>query len=189
MVPGVGGPAAELLGLLSSPVAQRRDDWFSDLERRLRELEGRVNGFHFDDLDQNEQFVSATFQASLAALKTHETAKLEALRNAVLNIAVARAPSADLQAIFLNFVDSFTPVHLQMLAHIANRGGVARPAAANAINNCVVQDLNNRGLLRDGRPYAARNRDYNDLLSEGDWDVNSLGSEFLRFISAPDVGR
>jgi hypothetical protein len=37
MIPFVGGVGSELLGLLSSPVAERRDDWFADLERRLRD--------------------------------------------------------------------------------------------------------------------------------------------------------
>ena len=32
-----------------------RDDWFSDLERRLRETEGRVEVFHFEDLSQNSE--------------------------------------------------------------------------------------------------------------------------------------
>jgi hypothetical protein len=66
MIPFVGGAGSELIGLLSSPVAQRRDDWFEDLARRLHDLEGRVAGFKFDDLANNEQFVSATLQATLA---------------------------------------------------------------------------------------------------------------------------
>ncbi len=33
MIPFVGGAGSELIGLLSSPVAQRRDDWFEDLAR------------------------------------------------------------------------------------------------------------------------------------------------------------
>ncbi len=31
MIPFVGGMGSELIGLLSSPAAQRRDDWFEDL--------------------------------------------------------------------------------------------------------------------------------------------------------------
>ena len=102
MIPFVGGAGSELLGLLSSPLSQRRDDWWTDLERRLRDLEGRVDGFRFDDLEKNEQFVSATLQATQAALKTHQVEKLEALRNAVLNVAVGSAPSEDLQFVFLS---------------------------------------------------------------------------------------
>ena len=76
LIPFVGGVGSELLGLLSSPVAERRDDWFADLERRLRDLKGRVQGFRFDDLGQNQQFVSATLQATQAALRTHQAEKL-----------------------------------------------------------------------------------------------------------------
>jgi len=114
IVPGFGGPASELMGLLSSPLAQRRDDWFADLARRLRDLEGRVEGFRFENLDQNEQFISATQQATLAAMRTHQAEKLDALKNAVLNIAVGRERE-DRQTNFIALVDRFTPAHLKVL--------------------------------------------------------------------------
>lgn len=47
LVPGLG----EAFGLiLTSPLEKRRLEWFADLETRLRDLEGRVEGFKFDDL-------------------------------------------------------------------------------------------------------------------------------------------
>ena len=93
IIPIIGGVGAELVGLLGSPLAQRRDVWWEDLEWRLRDLEGRVEGFRFDDLSQNKQFVSQALQAGVAALRSHQTEKLEALRNAVLNVAIGNAPS------------------------------------------------------------------------------------------------
>lgn len=89
MIPFVGNAGSELLALLSSPVAERRDDWFEDLQRRLQELEGKIAGFKFDDLAKNKQFVSATLQATQAALRTHQQEKLEALKNAVTNVRLA----------------------------------------------------------------------------------------------------
>jgi len=147
MIPLVGGGASELLGLLSSPVGQRRDDWLSDLERRLHDLEGRVDGFRFDDLGNNQQFVSATLHATQAALRTHQAEKLEALQNAIVKVALARAPSDDLQLIFLNLVDAFTPTHLQVLRHFlaTDAANIERFRAQRDLTDQVVSDLNDRG--------------------------------------------
>jgi hypothetical protein len=115
MIPFAGGTLSELLGLLSTPVSQRRDDWFTDLERRLKELETKVKGFHFDDLSQNEVFVSAILIATQGALRTHEAKKLEALKNAVLNVALGVDVNVNRQVQFLSWVDQFTTTHLVVL--------------------------------------------------------------------------
>jgi hypothetical protein len=90
----------------SMTLSRRRDEWLTDLARRLHDLEGQVNSFHFDDLANNDQFVSATAQATQAALQTHNKEKLEALRNAVLNTALQREPDNDQQAVFLALIES-----------------------------------------------------------------------------------
>jgi hypothetical protein len=46
---------------------------------------------------------------------THQEEKISALRNAVLNSVAPEAPDTDTQAIFLNFVDRFTPSHLRLV--------------------------------------------------------------------------
>jgi hypothetical protein len=186
-VPGVGSGAAELLGLLSSPVMERRDDWWSDLQRRLRDLEGRVEGFRFDNLGENPQFVSAILHATQSASRTHQSEKLAALQNAVVNVALAKAPSENLQLIFLNLVDSFTPTHLLMLKHFQGRDrtGVAGFREQRDLTDLVIRDLREKGLLRDTRPYAAQNRDSPEALVIYDWEVTNLGRQFLEFIRSP----
>jgi len=188
MIPFVGGVGAELVGLLSSPVSERRDAWLEDLARRLHDLEGRVDGFHFEQLADNEQFVSATLQATQAASRTHHKEKLEALRNAVLNIAISKAPAGDLQLIFLHLVDSFTPTHLKVLSHFAgkDRSGANQFRRERDLTDQVVCDLRDRGLLRDTRPYAARGRDDAEALVYYDWEATNLGREFLEFIKSPE---
>jgi hypothetical protein len=119
---GVGGAAAELFGLLSIPLAHRRETWFQDLADRLGELEGYISGFRLDTLADNEQFVSATLQATQAALRTHQQEKLEALRNAVLNSAAKREPHDDYQTVFLALVDRFSPAHLRLLKSFRSPG-------------------------------------------------------------------
>jgi hypothetical protein len=99
---------------------RRRTDWFTDLEARLRELENRVEGFRFDKLNSNEQFVSATLQATQAAIKTHQVEKLDALRNAVVSVAAGREPCVDRQHQFISLVDRFSDVHLALLRFFGN---------------------------------------------------------------------
>lgn len=120
-IPFVGGAAAEFVGLyLSTPVAHRRDAWLQDLAIRLGELEGQISGFSLDTLADNEQFVSATLQATQAALRTHQKEKLDALRNAVLNSAAKHEPQDDYQTVFLSLIDRFSPAHLRLLKSCRN---------------------------------------------------------------------
>ena len=97
-------------------------------------------------------------RASQAALKTHHTEKLEALRNAVLNAAAGSGPSEDLQTAFLSFVDSFTPAHIHVLCFFERRESAAleQLSRRRAVTDQVVRDLESRGLIADTRAYAAR---------------------------------
>jgi hypothetical protein len=107
---------------LNNPLTHRRDAWFQDLAARLEELEGQIGGFSLSTLADNEQFVSATLQATQAALRTHQKEKLEALRNAVLNSAAKREPEDDYQTVFLSLVDRFSPAHLRLLKSFRSPG-------------------------------------------------------------------
>jgi hypothetical protein len=135
-LPFVGGVIAEELALvLNAPLSRRRDEWLTDLARRLHDLEGRVNGFHFEDLANNEQFVSATAQATQAALRTHREEKLEALRNAVLNTALQREPDDDQQGVFLALIDRLTFPHMNLLRGLHNSAGPRRGSNDGGYND------------------------------------------------------
>jgi hypothetical protein len=123
MIPVLGAAGSELVGILSSPLALRRDAWLQDLERRLRDLESKVVGFRFEDLAQNDQFVSATLVATQGALKTHQREKLDAFKNAVLNVALGKDTNADRQGQFLTLVDRFTAAHLTLLRFFQDPAG------------------------------------------------------------------
>ncbi|HUD86077.1 MAG TPA: hypothetical protein VMR17_06460 [Xanthobacteraceae bacterium] len=113
-VPVVGGSAAELFQLLIQPsLEKRRAAWMEGVADGLKKLE--EEGLKLDDLKDNEEFTSAVMQASQIAMRTHQQTKLDALRNAVLNVAAGQAPEDALQAMFLNFVDTFTEWHLAIL--------------------------------------------------------------------------
>ncbi len=115
-LPIVGAPIAEILPLIiAPPIEKRRTEWLKSLGERLKLLEEKAAGFKLEDLQSNETFITTAMHASQAAIRNHQKEKLEALRNAVLNAALPNAPEEDLQLMFLNFIDSFTPWHLAIL--------------------------------------------------------------------------
>jgi hypothetical protein len=208
-IPVAGGAAAELFGLLNIPLAHRRETWFQDLADRLAELESHISGFRLDTLVDNEQFVSATMQATQAALRTHQQEKLEALRNAVLNCAVQQAPQDDYQTVFLALIDRFSPGHLRLLKSFRN------PSPARNTTDYIPWLLNLHGSerehqwprwVRDFTPgFRNASNEFivvliSDLygaslvvkpeggfvaLPDGQRWITTFGDQFLRFIESP----
>lgn len=73
------------------------------------------DGYNLVDLQSNEQFITAVLHATTAALRTHKTEKLIALRNAILNIAKGQGPEETIQHLLFSFVDEFSEMHLRIL--------------------------------------------------------------------------
>jgi hypothetical protein len=191
-IPFVGGSVTELLALVLAPaVSRRRDTWLKELADALDELERRVGGFKIENLAQHEAFVSATIQAIRAAISTHQREKLEALRNAVLNVALSKTADEEKQMFFLNLIETFSATHLEILGLFANPATF--PAlrreelrARRALTDPMVNDLNNQGLLIDPRPFVARTRESPESLTIAGWRLSPLGNEFLLFIALPE---
>lgn len=113
-IPVLGGPATELFQLvIQPPLERRRAEWMTAIGEKLKELE--ENGVKLEQLAENEDFITAAMHASNIALRTHQQEKLDALRNAVLNVAVGQAPDDALQHMFFRWIDSLSPLHLRML--------------------------------------------------------------------------
>jgi hypothetical protein len=88
----------------------------TDLVEAVEELRQQVKGLSLEALVTDDRFVDAVVAATRAIEHTHQAAKVEALRNAVLNSAIPGAPDADTQAIILNLVDRFTASHFRILS-------------------------------------------------------------------------
>ena len=71
-----------------------------------------------EELGTNEVFIDTLVQASLAAFRTSQQIKRDALRNAVLNSALPGAPDESRQAMFIRLVDTLTPLHLRLLSFL-----------------------------------------------------------------------
>jgi hypothetical protein len=113
-IPLLGGPAVELFQyVVRTPLEKRRDAWMAKVGDKLLELE--TQGIKLEDLQTNEQFVSVVMNATSIALRTHQAEKLDALRNAVMNVAKGQSPEETLQHMFLGFIDSFSELHLRIL--------------------------------------------------------------------------
>ena len=118
LVPG-GGAINELLNLVIVPAAaERQQRWLEALDHDLSRFRERVEGFAFETLQQREDFTSSFFRAWRIAATTHREEKLEALRNAVLNVAIGKVPDDDTQALFFSLIDAYTPWHLRILAFL-----------------------------------------------------------------------
>lgn len=193
-LPGLGGSAATLLGqVLSPPLERRRVEWFNGLADRLARLEHAVEGLSVEGLRDDEDFITAATTATQIALRNHRGEKLEALQNAVVNVARGAEPDTDLQALFLSLLDYLTPLHMRLLrffqdpeAFGAQRwrqysiGSSVRDIVLDAMPevppgayDLLCRDLENRGLITLLRPPKFA------LTEER---TTGLGERFLRFI-------
>jgi len=206
MIPVAGGPAAELFALiLAPPLERRRDEWLEDLYKRLKQLEAKVAGFHLEDLERNEAFVSAALQATRAAVATHQQEKRAMLRNALLRIAVGKGPNEEMQQIYLDAIEAFTPSHINVL-NVLWRGtqelvsrGLWDPTRdqysvrdyGNAITllhpelkgqdgllQYIMTELSNRGFSRLGAP---------DAVFPQSPAITNMGINFLQFVLDPEA--
>jgi hypothetical protein len=197
---GWAAPAAVLFSLITAPLlGSAREEWWEQVRVELNELHRRVDQLTPEALSKSEVFVAAIAQATQAALRTHEAEKREALKNAVVHVAVnavaatdtsvaANIPiRSDLEIMFLHMIDSFTATHLQVLKFFANRtpDALERFRRDRELSDQAIVDLLNRGLIADTRPYVERGRDSYDALVVNQWDVTSLGKKFLEFIRPP----
>jgi hypothetical protein len=184
------GAGVTLFDLVTAPArGKRMSDWCEQLRLRLNALSEKVAGLTPEALATSESFISAFAQATTAAIKTHQEEKLDALRNAVLNVAAGTSLAEDLQTLFINLVDSFTVQHLLALDYLNNRTpelGAKLSSDQNLIDQAVT-DLDSRGMIRDTRPYVARGRDTGQPLLNEPWEMSGMGKQFLRFIKTPKV--
>ncbi|WP_421445732.1 hypothetical protein [Agrobacterium tumefaciens] len=186
---------------VAAPLQKRRDEWFERVGSGLRELEERLQGFDPASLDENEDFVSAVFEATQAAMKTSRHEKLEALRNGILNIAAGQTIDEVLRGTFFSYIDRFSPAHIRVLKLLSDPASSAemREFAQNTYMGSQLSGLQKATPFLD---LGGLKRILADLDREGLADTGSLnamgtsqgllskrsnndGDAFLRFVANP----
>jgi uncharacterized membrane protein len=191
-------PAAVLFSLITAPILNSgREEWLEEVRLSLNELNRKIDSLTPEALSNDKVFVAALAQATMAALRTSESEKQEALKNGVVHVAIGavlgHGPNtvipdpvrSDLELMFLNIIDNFTATHLQVLRHCVNPAGptLEKFRRDHDLSDQAIVDLLARGLIRDTRSIAARGRDDGEALIIHHWEISNLGKQFLRFIS------
>lgn len=206
VVPGAGGPLQVVFeNIFTSPIDKRKQAWLEQLAEVLAAVKDRVKELTPEKLAANEAFVTVAMQASQVAIRNHQQAKLEALRNAVLNSALPNPPQEDEQMIFLRPIDQLTPWHLRVLSVLNNpvewmehnkvkNPGWGMGGVATVIEHClpdlqgqrdtyeqVVRDLQAEGLMSQGQ-FLHITMTGNGMIQSRTTD---RGKRFIKFITAP----
>jgi hypothetical protein len=145
---------------VKSPAHQRLDKFLLSLVEAIIEIEDKVESFSPD----SPIFQTALISALGTAMRHHQEQELEALRNTVLNAGLPNAPEADIQRMFLNWLDEFTSWHLMLLRYlhegtyndlqlVRDDLEVKRP-----FYNQVLQDLNAKGLIQLKEVYVTKEK-------------------------------
>ncbi|MBZ5575992.1 MAG: hypothetical protein LAP40_05475 [Acidobacteriia bacterium] len=182
------GRGVALVDAVTAPLRGKRfDDWCEQIRQRINEPSQKIEGLTAESLATSDPFISMFTQASQAAIRTHKEEKLEALRNAMMNVAISPTEAEDLRSVFLNMIDTFSVVHLRLLRFFQRPEPGLRDEyrRQRPLTDQVIRDLNDRGLISDSRPYAARGRDDSEALVYYDCPPTPLGEQFLQFIGRP----
>lgn len=141
----------------------------------------------------------------MLALRNHQEEKLEALRNAVLNVAIGHSPEEDLRQLFLNFIDVCTVTHIRLLSLMGgpeewgkkhgvefpsnwNMGGITQAIehafpdlrGKEQIYKVIWGDLYQRGLI--STPGLGTTMSRQGILARR---TTELGQKLIDFLSEP----
>jgi hypothetical protein len=150
-VPYVGGPAAELFGMIiPASLERRRQEWFERVGERLRRLE--EEGVHVDPDD--EGFITIVVEATKAALGTHIEEKLEPLANCIQSAALPE-PRDDFMAMrLLLYVEEHHQVVGGPCKDALHHGRQLRGADPQAARRSASEPGGRRRPRRRHRPQA-----------------------------------
>lgn len=203
-IPLVGAAGTELFAyVVEAPYEKRREDWMRSVGDAIAELRDS-RGVNIEELRNDPDFTDTVLLATQSALRTRETSKQDALRNAILNTALPFAPEAAVRHTFIRLVDEFTPWHLRLLdlfddpVSWQKRTGRTVPELyAGGLSHLIEHaypDIRSRRDLYDQwwsdlRARGLVNTDTLHAMMTGrrllESRTTKLGAQFLSFIRAP----
>jgi len=199
-----GGTVNQLIDAVMAPSIERRQTrWFKQLADIVDELKGRFDDFDFEQLADNEVFVTAVLDASRIAVTTHREEKLALLRNVLLRLAIESDCDEFLALQMLRFVDELEPEHFIVLRYCADPGGwydaneIDRShlvqSSLRAVMNGARLPVTGQGLeivRRDLSDHGLVNFDGFTVTVSGNsmWrpPATELGRSLLEFVAAQD---
>jgi hypothetical protein len=164
-IPVVGGSAVELFNaMVTPPIERRRRAWMESVSVAIRELYQNDSSI-LERIIEDEVFHSVLLDATWVAVRNHQSAKLAALRNAVVNAAAGQSFDEDWKLLFVRYVDELTPTHFVVMSFfVDNEAEIAYLDSlmklADAVNSkcgnevpslylkLICDDLAARGLIR-----------------------------------------
>ncbi|MBL8823790.1 MAG: hypothetical protein JNJ77_14470 [Planctomycetia bacterium] len=119
-IPIVGGPAVEIFNaILTPPIERRKNEWMCNVAQDLAQLQQNDDSL-VDRIIADEKFVSVLLHATHVAIRNHQAEKLLALKTVVLNTAKGIDLNADLELLFIRYVDELSPSHLKVLEFLCS---------------------------------------------------------------------
>jgi hypothetical protein len=113
-IPVLGSFAQEMLqGVIADPAMRRRDEAIRDILERIQHLEIAI-----EELKKNTNFQTSFIQASQIVLRTADQEKIDYLKNAVVNSALAEDLSDTIRHIFMQRLDTLTTLHIRLLTFL-----------------------------------------------------------------------
>jgi len=164
-IPALGPLTEFFIDTYIGPPATKRTRKFLDaVVEQLNEVKSKIESVNFE----NPVFQTTFMQACQIAGRTHKEPKLEALRNIVLNSSIPTSIEEDVLAMFLNWIDGFTALHISTLKHLHYLDTYALKELHiyflmleenRAIYNQVLKDLADRGLISLTEKHTAKEDD------------------------------
>lgn len=188
-VPLVGGAGLEIFNaVVMPPLENRRQVWVEEVARSIRELEEQHKVLP-DTLAQNERFISVVANATNIAIRAHENVKLDALRNAITNVALDTSPHSAREHLFLRLIDDLSGPQILCLfgkeVWVVDEevpagaffGGLSRYKGAEWLATELLDDLIRRGLVKIDR-FENNNKQH-----VTHYKLTEVGEQFRQFIS------
>jgi len=188
-IPAVGSLAVGFFdSYIVPPATQRLHIFLETLVQELKELKSKIESVNFE----SPVFQTICLQARQIAFRTHKEQKFEALRNVVLNSSIPSSVEDDVLAMFLNWIDGFTALHISTLKYLHYLDRYAPEdfdtyfpmlEQNKAIYNQVLKDLADRGLINLREDYITeQDNDHNNdidpnlgmLMSQMHIDMHTL---------------
>lgn len=208
-IPIAGGALVELGDLYLNPLERRRNEWVIDVSKALNQIRAELDMIP-EQLQENEHFISALYKASEVAIRTHQSEKRVALRNALVSSAAPAAADDEEAAIFIRYIDEFGPMHLKALHHLSHQAGqfarfdklaqvcdllsrLLDRTIERSLLRTLLQDLDSRFLIRLGDleelPEFKSKRRLRALGESGiqPISVTRRGKSFLSYIRADQL--